>query len=126
MLRCYRRPILERKEEGIEERLVVQLSLINTITRERDQELIYLLFTRRRVGEGEKTKKKMSPLQFPLPLIIFRVSPKKVLRLMLSQYLYLPQANCSKEILLFQRLAAHRHFSSTLSALPCRRIVTRV
>lgn len=43
------RPILERKErrQASRGRGVVQVSLINTITRERDQKLIYLLFTRR-------------------------------------------------------------------------------
>lgn len=34
---------------------------------------------------------------------------------MLSQYLYLPEANCSKEILLFLRLAAR--LSTTLPPL---------
>lgn len=53
----------------------------------------------------ETTKSSIHPWResssISLPLIIFRATLKKVLRLMLSQYLYLSEANCSKEILLF-------------------------
>lgn len=73
-------------------------SLINVITITRSYANLSFIYM-------ETTESSIHPWRespsISLPLIIFRAMLKKVLRLMLSQYLYLPEANCSKEILLF-------------------------